>query len=361
MMTFRYITFLFILAALSACDLDKTAKMKQNLPKASGKPGHIIVVIDSAQWKGAVGKKIRETFQSNVEYLPRQEPMFSLSQVGPLKFQSILKMQKNILIVTILGDHSKANRRLKTFFTKESLKLVAEDSSRFMFTKKDEFARGQEIVHLFSESPEILIHNIEANKSKLRQYFLDLEAKEIYHGLYDVKYEKGISNHIREKFGCDLKVPLGYDIAMEDDKFVWLRDFTPDIDKSVFISWVDYTSESLFSQDSLLNLRTELSKPYIRYKPTDPDSYMLTETEHFDVFRKELNYNGHYAVQINGLWKTNKYYMGGPFVGLAMVDNSSNRLYYIEGFLYSPGKEQRDLMRELETAIKTFKVPQKKK
>jgi hypothetical protein len=151
-------------------------------------------------------------------------------------------------------------------------------------------------------------------------------------------------------------VPYGFEIAIEDDNFIWLRNFSPDVDKSVFISWIDYTSESMFSMDSLLALRTALSKPYILYEPRDPESYLLTETDNFDVTRSEINFKGRYAIELKGLWKVNKYYMGGPFISYAMVDESSNRLYYIEAYLYSPGKPQRDYMRELNTIIKTFKV-----
>jgi hypothetical protein len=177
--------------------------------------------------------------------------------------------------------------------------------------------------------------------------------------LYAAKVEKGISANIKEKLGCDLKVPFGYEIALQDDDFIWLRNFSPDVDKSIYISWVDYTSEELFSLDSLLRLRTALSKPYILYKPEDKESYLLTETENFDVFREEINFKGSFAVELRGLWRLNNYYMGGPFLSYSIVDETTNRLYYIEGFLYSPGKEQRDYMRELETILKTFNVNKK--
>jgi hypothetical protein len=149
---------------------------------------------------------------------------------------------------------------------------------------------------------------------------------------------------------------LGFEIAVEDDNFIWLRNFNPDVDKNVFISWVDYTSEDMFSLDSLIKLRTEISKPYILYKPEDHTSYLLTETEHFDISREEINFKGNYAVELRGLWKINNYYMGGPFISYSMVDKAGSRLYYIEAFLYSPGKPQRDYMRELETMIKTFNL-----
>ena len=45
-MTFnRYFLLLISLVYLSSCDLEKTAKMKSNLPKANGKAGQIMVEI----------------------------------------------------------------------------------------------------------------------------------------------------------------------------------------------------------------------------------------------------------------------------------------------------------------------------
>lgn len=355
---FRYLFLLVSVLYLSSCDLEKTAKMKANLPKANGKAGQIIVVMDSAQWEGKIGKAMRTTFHEQVPYLPRQESKFSLSHIDPTDFQSILKKQKNIIFVTVLDDKSKGSRKLKTYFTKESLKMIEDDPTLFMYAKQDEFAQGQEVLHLFGETEAVLLQNIEANKAILQKHFLDIEGKRLYKSLYAAKVEKGISSHIKDKLGCDLKVPFGFEIALEDDDFVWLRNFSPDVDKSIFISWKEYTSENMFSMDSLLALRTDLSKPYILYKPEDPESFMLTETANFDVFRKEINFKNHYAVELRGLWRVNQYYMGGPFVSYAMVDESSNRLYYIEAFLYSPGKPQRDYMRELDTIIKTFNVSQ---
>jgi hypothetical protein len=234
--------------------------------------------------------------------------------------------------------------------------MIEDDPSIFMYAKQDEFARGQEVLHLFGETEAILLQNIAKNKQKLQKHFLDVEEKRLYQSLYAAKVEKGISRHINEKLGCDIKVPFGYEIALEDEKFIWLRNFTPDVDKSIFISWIDYTSEDLFSLDSLLAIRTRVSMPYILYKPEDKTSYMLTETNNFDIFRTEINFKDHYAVQLRGLWKVNNYYMGGPFLSYAMVDESTNRLYYIEGFLYSPGKPQRDHMRELGTIVRTFNI-----
>ena len=48
--------------------------------------------------------------------------------------------------------------------------------------------------------------------------------------------------------------------------------------------------------------------------------------------------------------------MGGPYIGYALVDQAKGRLYYIEGFAYAPGKDKREIIRELETILWTFRT-----
>ncbi len=355
MATTRNIFIFMIFSFVVSCNLKEDPAGL--LPSAKGKNGEIIIVIDSSEWFGKVGDTLRHVFQAPVQGIPRSEPLFNLNYIEPKNLMSLFKTQKNIIFVTILNDKSPANRKLKTYFTKESLDMIDKDSTLFMFAKKDEFAKGQEILHLFGKTEDDLIRNLITNKEALQNHFLTINAKRIYNVLYNAPPIKGIGNLVKKKFGANIKIPQGYDISMDEKNFLWLRNFTVDIDKNIFISWVDYTSEELFTLDSLISIREKITKPYILYKPEEPDSYMLTETRNFELSRKEVNFNGKYAVKLQGLWYLNKFSMGGPFVSYALVDESKNRLYYIEGFLYSPGFPQRDSMRELNEILKTFKLP----
>ena len=80
------------------------------------------------------------------------------------------------------------------------------------------------------------------------------------------------------------------------------------------------------------------------------------EKQNADVLTKQVNFNGHFAMEIRGLWRTNNVTMGGPFVGYAIADEPQGLMYYIEGFAYAPGKGKREFMRELETILWTFKT-----
>lgn len=349
-----FVLCIWVLLATS-CNLRETAKLKENLPKAKGRPGDILIVMDSAQWLGATGSAVKGVFNELVDGLPRNEPLFTLQYIDPLYFQSVFKLQKNIIFVTILKDKSPGNRKLRTYFTEASRQMINENPALYMYTKEDDFARGQHILHLFGNTPEQLIENIEKGKSALQQHFLEIEKKRLYAALYNAKPIEGIKNHLEKKFSCSMSIPYGYDIGLDEDQFIWIRSYSRDVDKNIFITYVDYTSKELFSLDSLISIRERTSRPYVLYKPEDPDSYMLTEKKHMDVIKEQVSFRGEFAIRLRGLWKLNKYTMGGPFISYAHVDEELNRLYYIEGFLYSPGIDQRDYMRELDVILSTFK------
>jgi hypothetical protein len=48
--------------------------------------------------------------------------------------------------------------------------------------------------------------------------------------------------------------------------------------------------------------------------------------------------------------------MSGPFINFAIIDKDNDRVLVLEGFSYSPSKEKRDLMLELEQIIRSVAV-----
>jgi len=89
--------------------------------------------------------------------------------------------------------------------------------------------------------------------------------------------------------------------------------------------------------------------------PEKPETYLTVQKE-APLSQREVNFYNKYAIETKGLWKTNNNSMGGPFKSYTFVDESLNRVYYIEGFVYSPGKSQRELMREMDVILGTFRT-----
>lgn len=342
---------LFIAAIVSSCG--SSDNKKENLPVARGAAGEIILVMDSTNWKGAVGEALRDIFMAPMPGLPQEEPMYRLNYVSPLALNSVLRSAKNMIFVTILEGNSQADRKLKSYFTKESLEKIKSDSSLYLYSRQDEFAKGQQILHLFGKTEETLLAQLNANGNHIRGYFDEAENKRLKKALF-TKEEKGIENVLKKQHNFFIRVPYGYEIAKNEDRFVWLRQLGRDTDKNIFIAYRNYDTEGLFSKESLLELREAVAKKYI-YDAQDTSLYVTTQRI-APIDTTEINFNGHYAVKMGGLWKLTDNSLGGPFISYTLVDEALHRLYYIEGFVSSPGQDKIDLMREVEVILATFRT-----
>jgi hypothetical protein len=356
MKNLTYVLLFFALATLIfSCD-GKLRDSSSTLPQARGEISEIVLIMDSAKWAGKLGDEIKNIFKSPMPGLPQDEPRFSVRYVSPYKFTSILKNAKNLVFVTSLEDNSSGGRKLKSYFTKESLDRINKDPKLFMYTKKDEFARGQEVLHLFGKTDQELIENLVNNRAKILQHFNSIEKDRLTATIYNKgAEEKGIRELIEKKFSCSIKVPSGYEIAIEEEDFIWIRQFGQDVDKNFFISYKDYTSEEAFENKQVVNFRNAIAKKYLFGDPENPESYVVTE-EFIAPIHSQVNFANKYAIESRGLWKTNNISMGGPFLSYTFVDEKLNRLYYIEGFVYCPGKNKRDFIKELEAILWTFKT-----
>jgi hypothetical protein len=337
---------------------------KSMLPPASGKPGEMIVVIDSTQWAGNLGETIRNTFGAEVQGLPREERMFKMNRVEPSKMTRILRTVKNLVFVVTLDRDSPAARRIRSYFTEESLQRIKNEPELFVFTSEDEFARGQQVMYLFGQTEEQLITALQENAGNLRQFYNQTEEKRLRKELFSAKASEGLTKSLQNQFDCYMNFPFGYRVehiyqSENGDKgFMWFRQMNPKNDKNIFVSYIPYRSERIFDGKNLVAYRDSLARRQLFADPSKPESYVKTETNvpYIPVTVQETTFDGKYAIKMKGLWKTNNISMGGPFISYAMVDQSQNRFYFIEGFVYSPGESQREHMREMKVILSTFRT-----
>jgi hypothetical protein len=184
------------------------------------------------------------------------------------------------------------------------------------------------------------------------------ERERLSTSLFKSKQVKGVSQVLKKDFQCDLKIPFGYQLVMNNDDFFWVRQINPKDDKDIFISRKKYTSQEQFKRDSLIKWRNVICEKYLFGDPDRPETHLMTETEidFKPIITREISFNKNFAIEMRGLWRTANFVMGGPFVSYTLVDQPKGMIYYIEGFTYSPGKDQREIMRELETILYTFRT-----
>jgi len=342
--------FIFLsFAVLLACSQSKEAN-KDFLPIARGEANVILVVMDTSMWDGPVGQSLKTVFSEYVPGLPQDEPYFKIRNINPLKLNQVLKTASNMIFVTTLDNGSRQGRAMRQYFTSESLKKINTDTAIFSRVQKDNWARGQEVLHLFGQSKVQLAEKIVAHKARLRGRFAKLEKGRLEKALFKVR-EKNIENRLADDHGFQFKIPYGYDLAKNKKDFVWMRLLDTEIEKNVFVYFKPYDSKDPF--EDVMAYREMITSTYMR-DIQKPEIYMTLQGAEYQQ-TKEVNFNGKYAKEYRGLWKLSDISGGGPFLSYLFVDESQKRIYYLEGYVYAPSKDKRVLMQEIESILASFK------
>lgn len=333
-------------------------KNGDSLPNATGKTGDIYLVMDSLQWKGPLGAMLDSTFNAEMRGLPRPENIFVMRWIDPRRLNFVLKQQKNIIFATTLNQNTRGASIIKKIFTADYIQKIKSDSSLYVNTAKNVFAKGQEVMYLYGDNEKELMTNIRKNRQQLIDYFNKAERDRLTKNILQSNQLKGLSDLMKKNMQADLRVPMGYKLVINEKDFLWVRQINPKDDKDIFIARKKYTSQDQFKKDSLVKFRDEICKKYLFEDPEESNSYLLTETTvpFVQVESRQINFNNRFAIETRGLWRANNFSMGGPFVSYALVDEATGYLYYLEGFTFSPSRSQREIMRELEAILYTFKT-----
>lgn len=348
--------FILLSASMLSCSVSEKERVEL-LPNATGKSGDMIIMMDSLQWNTELGKEVKKIFMEEVEGLPRPENMFNVTWIHPKKNLKLLRQIRTLVYIFTLDDNSSGTRILREGFTPETLERIERDTSFYFVNTQNEFSRGQEVVYLFGDTKENLIKHLQRDGDKIQDFFNKIEKERTRTAIYKTKSTLGITTLLSEKYGFELRLPVGYRIADQRPDFAWVRLIQPEIDNSVFVSWKPYESEYQLLPDSLIAWRNEIAQKYLFEDPDNTESYVTTETTipFIPVKARQININNNFVMQLKGLWKTNNKTMGGPFVSHAFVDQQKGVLYYVEGFTFSPARKQRETIRELEAILETFK------
>jgi hypothetical protein len=347
--------YLLLLIALTfGCSESAREKNRRDmLPTARGEADEIILVVDSTQWADTLGlgAELRKTFLAPMLGLPQDESLFNVSKVNPRRLNSVLKSAKNMVFVMTLDSRTSDSRVLQQFFTDQSLNQIKRDSSIFMRTQRDLFAKGQTVMFLFGASEEKLAKKINYNRSEIREFF-EASARETIKGQLFKSPQKQLAARIKENHNVSLTIPFGWEKARDLKNFVWLRKMDAETEQSVFIYYEPYTDQGIFNE--IGEFRDKVTKRNL-YDGENPDVYIKRQ-EIIPVFTERVNFNGHFAVEGRGLWKISDNSRGGPFVSYTIVDEEEGMVYYIEGYVDSPGTRKKNLVRELEAILSTFKT-----
>lgn len=331
----RLITLGMILAAMTLVSCRSFSTLTTGKKAAQGSPYEVLVVCNAPEWESEVGELLRQTLEYPVEMLNPAEPSFSVLRVTADGFANMLTEHRNILKVVVTDKVQSAS-----------------------VTAAYDVASAPQIVLTFSApSHESMIDYLNEHGPSIRQV-LEMAERDRTIDYAEKFCEKKISDMILNEFNVGMKVPKGYEFRSLAESFIWVSYEFPTASQGFFIYSFDYHGPKTMDRDNLIYQRCRAAS---MIPGPAKGSFMTTVTKvpnaeddgyvPFEPEMRTLEINGRKWIETRGLWETENYFMGGPYVSFTTIDDRTSRVFVLDCYVFSPKKAKRNFLRALEHLV----------
>lgn len=312
---------LLVLLLASSCG---DTSLTRTLPNVTGSSGEVMVVMEKALWDGAAGAAVREHIGANLIGMPQPEPAFSLLPVNPEGFRDIYIAHRNVIIVNT--DPGK-NESVVTF----SRNRWSETQLVIEVTAPDSLLLAAAIV----ENGDVIRNRInDAERGRLTAWLTESAGRER-------------SRLTTDNGSWDILLPAGYKPDFNRGGVMMISAETPSTTQSVIVS----VSDRKMSRMDCFEL-ADLTEKIISAEVSGPEpgSFMVIEKRAQTSCRTFRRDSTDY-IEMRGLWTLEGGFMGGPFISYAFIDRESSLPVVATGFVYAPGDDKRELLRQVEALM----------
>jgi hypothetical protein len=332
-------------------------------PSAVGQEGEIIIVIDSTNWDGELGEAIRTHVSPYLGTLPAPEREFTLRQVSIVSQKVLegLQKQKNVIFVAPLSEDSPESTFLKSRLGEEAA-VEVQNGGTSVISRRDLWRKDQQIVYLLGNTTASLIELLAQRGEDIRYAFNVITRERVTEDMFEKGRQPEIEAALMKKHSFAVNAQHDYFSAIDTTDFVWIRRVVnSDSWRSVFVYYVEDFNPASLTPEWVHEARERLTETYIQ---GNMGGFISID------FRRELNtenidFLGHFAYETRGLWhmvgrkddgEMEEYGMGGPFLNYTFYDETSGRLYMIDGMVFAPGYDKREFLRQMEVIAHTFRT-----
>ena len=325
----RILNFLAALSAimcLAACS--NGSSHKSLLPNVSGKAGEVIVVIEKADWEGALGNEVREVLAMDCPWLYVKEPLYSLVNVAPGGFADLFKVHRNIVLFQIDPQ-------------------VAQTG---VFLKNDVWASPQCVVQVSAPDAETALSLFKEKKETVTSALEQAERDRVIHNtlLYE---ERPIAEQVMPVMGGSPHFPSGYKLKKKTDDFVWIEDQKQYTTQGVLIFKYPALPEDNFTEENIIARTNEILKDNV---PGMFENTYMTTAEYITPTVDFIKYKGRDFAQTRGYWEVYNDYMGGPFVSHSFYSKDGSDIIVLYAYVYAPRYDKRQYLRQVESILYSF-------
>lgn len=324
-------------ALLAGCSPSQGEKEAQKRIVASkGLPSELLVVVDKGIWTSDVVDSIKALMEGAVPCLPQREDYFRMTHI-------LTKFYKP----TYSTMHSQLFLHLEPGLT-----------GPMMGVSYDVIARPQIQVTVKAPDLNAMRRFLSSHGMQIRDLIEDHQLQMRVANLQR-KHSQKISADLRQTLGMDIHAPEQIRATKKGKDFLWAGTNLNEKDQNLVIYTYPWDGSDVLTADYMAMKRDSVMR--VNIPGSQPDQWMQTTREQgIPMLTSEVRPIGGRMVQeVHGLWEMRCGALGGPFVSLSRIDTARHRVIVAEGFVYSPGTPKRDLLRDLEAALRTLTVSAK--
>ena len=314
---------------------------KNYRPKAIGPEGDLMLVVADEYWRNhPLGDTLRTFFQQEYPGLPQVEPLWKISRISPNDFQGNLRWQKNVLIAVVSDKVRAGQPRLEY--------------------GEDPFSRPQLVVRLSANHPNEWLAAFRARRSEILSRLKEKDTKVIAQSIQEKNSCKACADTLKNRMKLKMAIPSVFSPVLTSGRTLAFQYRAERVEKGsihliekvVWVSSVKYHSETQFSRNYLIGLADQITQT--SFKGENPGSGVISEPR-MPCDSTVLSLDGHYALEIRGLWRMSNEFKGGPFVLYAILDKARQRIWLAGGFVFAAGLDKRSHIIELEGVLRSLR------
>lgn len=313
----------------------KKRKKSVLTPTSAGAPYELLLVAGEDDYQSGAADSLYNILVDDVAGIAQPEPCFKVSRITKNNLSKTLRLSRNIILVKI-------------------------DPSMYTGAKynysRDLYASPQIVMTIQAHDAKQFINFVQDNANAITDFFTRAELNRQIDILSE-DHQPYISEKVMDMFGCDLWAPTELNKIKSGRNFLWTRceRFMRGVEQNMnlVVYSYPYRDPNTFTQDYFVKMRDSVMK--VNVPGPREGQYMMT-TKPFTLVSDET-VHGEYAQVVRGLWNIKGYDMGGPFVSVSRVDEKNGRVVVAEAFLYYPNQPKRNILKKLEAALYTLRLP----
>ena len=294
-------------------------------------PYELLIVGDKGWLETQNGATLKELLESDIPGLPQSEKNFKVLTVNPGSFNKRFQVFANIVMVDV-GKHVE----------KPGLRIA-----------RDVYAHPQNVLTISARNGDEFAELVERNRQQILNIFIDAELERELSYLRK-KHSKVVLEQVKAQFGYEVFVPEDINSVKPGKDFLWAS--STKRENALNFCIYTYPLDSLPNGEGwgeakyFVTKRNEVMKENIQ--GYHEGQYMTTQE--FGLVSEVMMYNGQPVQRVCGLWEMEHDAMGGPFVSYVQIDSTRQQVVVTEGFIFAPEKRKRELIREMEAALRSL-------